>query len=99
MSKCESDYICYADNIDLIPKDYFYNIDHLLNDKMERFVMINPLDDINGFVIYKKAFQAFLGNQGENIITKIQNSAAETDQEGMIKEYVEFTNSCNYCTS
>lgn len=99
VSKCEGDYICYTDNINLIPQDYFANIDKYLNDKLERFVMINPLDDINGFVIYKKAFQAFLGNQGENIITKIQNSALENDQQGMIRDYVEFTNSSDNRTS
>lgn len=96
VSKSTFDYICYCDNIDLIPRDYFHNIDVELNDKMAKFIMIKPWDDINGFVVYKKAFQAYLGNQGETIINKLETAALEQGQEGMIRDYVEFShNSSN----
>lgn len=90
VSKSNSDYVCYCSDIDLLPINYFANIDSYINDELESLIMIRPIDEINGFVIYKKAFQLYHGNKDMSIIEKIELAAKNQNNQRIIQDYAKF---------
>ena len=55
-----------------------------LNDKLERFVMIPPLAELNGLVVQTYAHKKLYGNEGEPLVDKITKLAKEQNKEGLV---------------
>jgi hypothetical protein len=103
--KCESTFYAVFNAGFEIPPTFLSDIDHAINDKLERFSVLEPLSDGSGLVVQSKLHKFFFGNReielekyedgaliGSNMVDKVKFLADKQKTSYLVKQVSEICN-------
>lgn len=87
IKKCKSPFYSVSNAGYWVPAKYLQSINRAINDGMERFVMLTPLDEQgNGLLVMTKIHRLVQGNDKHGIVKKVEYWATEDDMSHMVKK-------------
>jgi hypothetical protein len=86
-SKAENVFYCTFSAGYEIPSNYLKKVDHLVNVEMEKFSMIEPLDQFDGFMVQNALHKILYGNNKMPLSEKVKILAEEQEVKHMVRKW------------
>jgi hypothetical protein len=93
--KLPQSYFCVFEAGFVVPKDFIDAIDKALNDDLERFLMLLPIDGVNGLVAQTRVAKQIGGSNEDFLGAKLQRVAEKQKCQFLIRPVTQIVTSMN----
>jgi hypothetical protein len=83
--KCKGIFVSYFRAGFHVPQEFFTNIDEVLHTQLQRIILLEPIDDINGLFVLRIFYQQAGGNKNTNIIEKAKHISKEQECPNLVQ--------------
>ena len=87
--KCTEMFITYFKAGFVPPQDFFSSLNAALYDRLDKFILLKPIDDLNGLVVHRVFQKQAAGNARSSIVEKVEKISKEQKCQHLVRPVTE----------